>query len=423
MKTENAITIRFEGLKAELSVLRMNGANDIQDTDDDDAETESDEEEIYKYRIQVHKYGDVEMKYADTVEFGNEEREMNEADNAKIETAKEDKGDDEPASKKVATTQENQETITPVTLKEMPLQSPSILTIPISVISGPKILSPIPEIPIDTPVTTTLPPPPLRVEELEKDVSTLKKIYHSAEALASFKSQVSTVIDNYLGSKLGDALQKVLQRHTADLIQQYSVKLALETSKILTPTIDLEQESKKSVLEIHKIKKEQVEAQDAQTFNRNLTNHALYHALMEALIEDENAMDKGVVDTIKHHKRQHDDDEDDDDDPSARLNQGKKTKRRRNKESEYSKKPSITKKTSKGKAPTIGAKTGKSVTTKESFKESIVEVVMDDIENTTNEEVVNDVDQPQDDAAPYINKPSRDTWFTQPSRPPTPNLE
>ncbi|GJS59232.1 hypothetical protein Tco_0654016 [Tanacetum coccineum] len=54
-----------------------------------------------------------------------------------------------------------------------------------------------------------------------------------------------------------------------------------------------------------------------KSFNRNLTNHRLYHALMEALIEDENAMDKGVADTVKDYKRKHDDDED----PSAGPNQ------------------------------------------------------------------------------------------------------
>ncbi|GKA14094.1 hypothetical protein Tco_0693740 [Tanacetum coccineum] len=69
---------------------------------------------------------------------------------------------------------------------------------------------------------------------------------------------------------------------------------------------------------------------------------------MEALIEDENAMDKGVADTIKDHKRKHDDNEDDDDeDPSAGPNQGTKTKRRRTKESESSQKPSTTKETPK----------------------------------------------------------------------------
>ncbi|GJW29637.1 hypothetical protein Tco_0046512, partial [Tanacetum coccineum] len=77
--------------------------------------------------------------------------------------------------------------------------------------------------------------------------------------------------------------------------------------------------------------------------NRNPANYRLYHALMEALIEDENAMDKEVADTVKDHKRKHDDnDEDDDDDdegPPARSNQGKSTKRRRTRESESAKNP------------------------------------------------------------------------------------
>ncbi|GJU58743.1 hypothetical protein Tco_1236509 [Tanacetum coccineum] len=67
--------------------------------------------------------------------------------------------------------------------------------------------------------------------------------------------------------------------------------------------------------------------------NRNTTNYHLYHALMEALIADEDAMDKEVKDKVKDHKRKHDsdDDEDDDDDegPSAGSNQGRSTKRRR----------------------------------------------------------------------------------------------
>nr|GEU39219.1 hypothetical protein [Tanacetum cinerariifolium] len=59
---------------------------------------------------------------------------------------------------------------------------------------------------------------------------------------------------------------------------------------------------------------------------------------MEALIKDENAMDRGVADTVQDHKRKHDDDEDDDDEePPARPNQGKNTKRRITKESESSK--------------------------------------------------------------------------------------
>ncbi|GJW40174.1 hypothetical protein Tco_0066019 [Tanacetum coccineum] len=124
-----------------------------------------------------------------------------------------------------------------------------------------------------------------------------------------------------------------------------------------------------------------------KSFNRNPTNHALYHALIEVLIEDENAMYKGVADTVKNHKRQHDDD---DDDPSAGPNQGKKTKRRRTKESKSSKKPSITKETSKGKAPSKSSKTSKSATTKELIEEPTTEVEMDDAFNTIAEDVVHD---------------------------------
>ncbi|GJT11861.1 hypothetical protein Tco_0858903 [Tanacetum coccineum] len=133
-----------------------------------------------------------------------------------------------------------------------------------------------------------------------------------------------------------------------------------------------------------------------KSFNRNPANHRLYHALMEALIEDENAMDKGVADTVKDHKRKHDDDDNDDDDnddedPPSRPNQGKMTKRIRTKESVSSKKPSATKETPKGKAPSKGSKTGKSAFAKEPVEEPIAEVVMDDV----GEHVVRDDNQPQ----------------------------
>nr|GEX33676.1 hypothetical protein [Tanacetum cinerariifolium] len=240
---------------------------------------------------------------------------------------------------------------------------------------------------------------------------------------------------------------KVLQRHTAKLIRKYSVKPALEPSKIQTPTIELELKSKKSTLDIFKIKKEQTEKQkilkytikstdkaalkeydqkialyqtvnENKNFNRNSANHALYHALMEALIEDENAIDKGITDTVKNHKRQHDDD---DEDPSAGPNQGKKTKRRRIKESKSSMKPSTINETSRGRAPTKSSKTCKSATVQELIEEPIAEVEIDDLETTANEDVINDNDHPQDYVELKTNKPSRDNRFKQPPRPPTPD--
>ncbi|GJZ52105.1 hypothetical protein Tco_0606620 [Tanacetum coccineum] len=120
-----------------------------------------------------------------------------------------------------------------------------------------------------------------------------------------------------------------------------------------------------------------------KSFNQNPANHRLYHALMEALIEDENAMDKGVADIVQDHKRKHDDDED----PLAGPNQG--------------------------------SKTGKSASAKEPVEEPIAEVVMNDV----GDDVVRDDDQPQDASEPKTAKTPNPEWFTQPPRPPTPDPE
>nr|GEY29641.1 hypothetical protein [Tanacetum cinerariifolium] len=111
-----------------------------------------------------------------------------------------------------------------------------------------------------------------------------------------------------------------------------------------------------------------------KSFNKNPTNHRLYHALIEALIKDENAMDKRVTDIVKDHKRKHVDDED----PPAGPNQ----------------------ETPKGKAPTKGSKTGKSAAAKEPVEEPIAEVIMDD----AGDDVVRDDDQPQAASKPNTSK-------------------
>ncbi|GJU33768.1 hypothetical protein Tco_1182122 [Tanacetum coccineum] len=57
-------------------------------------------------------------------------------------------------------------------------------------------------------------------------MSEVKKTDHSADVLASIKSQVPTVVNEYLGTKLDDSLLKILERHTADLIEKNPVLLA-----------------------------------------------------------------------------------------------------------------------------------------------------------------------------------------------------
>ncbi|GJX33363.1 hypothetical protein Tco_0243218, partial [Tanacetum coccineum] len=124
-------------------------------------------------------------------------------------------------------------------------------------------------------------------------------------------------VDKYLGTKLDDALLKILERHTADLIEKYCVLPGPES----TDKVALEEFDLKSVLFKH--------MQKNKTANRNPANYHLYHALMKALIADEDAMDKEVKDKVQDHKRKHDSDDDNDEGPSAGSNQGKLTKRRR----------------------------------------------------------------------------------------------
>ncbi|GJS80241.1 hypothetical protein Tco_0730122 [Tanacetum coccineum] len=155
----------------------------------------------------------------------------------------------------------------------------------------------------------------LRVARLEQEMSEVKKTDLSADVLASIRSQVPTAVDNYLGTKLDDALLKVLERHTADLLKKYSVLPGPESVR--------NQESRKSPKEIIKAKKEQGEEKQDSTY----TIRSLMKLIMRLLIADDERHDKEVADKVKDHKRKLDSDDDDEDDddrccsPSAGSNQ------------------------------------------------------------------------------------------------------
>ncbi|GJZ58557.1 hypothetical protein Tco_0614051 [Tanacetum coccineum] len=83
-------------------------------------------------------------------------------------------------------------------------------------------------------------------------------LYFSAGT--SNSSAVPTVVDKYLGTQLDDALLKILERHTADLIEKYSVLPGPESIK--------NQESEKSPKEIIIIKREQ--GKEKQDFNYSI---------------------------------------------------------------------------------------------------------------------------------------------------------
>ncbi|GKB66539.1 hypothetical protein Tco_0927951 [Tanacetum coccineum] len=151
----------------------------------------------------------------------------------------------------------------------------------------------------------------LRVTKIEQDMSEVQKTDHSTAVLAFIQSQVPTVVEK-IKREQGEKKPEPM----------YTIK---STDKVALEEFDL----KGALFNImHKNK----------SANRNLTNYRLYHALMEALIKDENAMDKEVADKVKDHKRKRDSDDDEDDDdegPLAGSNQGESTKKRRHESSTF----------------------------------------------------------------------------------------
>ncbi|GJY70319.1 hypothetical protein Tco_0474022 [Tanacetum coccineum] len=248
------------------------------DAKDDNEETESDFEDIYKYRINVRKNADIEMKDAEKTTDITKETTEQPLTSSSLSVPS-DYGN------QFLNLSHNEETYEQPPFLQQTTPNPTTIPTPPINTEAPTITTAIPEI---TPFIALQ----LRVAKLEQDMSEVKKIDHSAAAL---------------------------ERHTADLVEKYSVLPTPESSK--------KQESEKSPKEIIRIKREQEEKKQEPTYtikstdkaaleefdlksalfksmhknksaNRNPANYRLYHALMEALIEDENAIDKEVADTI-----------------------------------------------------------------------------------------------------------------------------
>ncbi|GKB49189.1 hypothetical protein Tco_0899942 [Tanacetum coccineum] len=243
-------------------------------------------------------------------------------------------------------------------------------------------------------------------------------------------SEVPTIIKDCLGTSLDDTLHKVIQRHTTKLIKEHSVP---------ADVIEVPQQQhkpQKSVVEIRKIKMEQAGKQQetkhtitssdtaelqefdqkrtlfetmtkTKSFNKNTKQKALYHALMESILEDEDAMDKGVTDRLKKRKP---DDADKDEGPPAGLDQRLKRKKT-GKYTKPSKKAKSTG-TSKGTTESQPKYTGKSAQAEETvFEAGDTQVPQDLIE------YIGNTDEP-----PVIKADPKD-WFKKPKRPPTPDPE
>ncbi|GKE02862.1 putative reverse transcriptase domain-containing protein, partial [Tanacetum coccineum] len=126
---------------------------------------------------------------------------------------------------------------------------------------------------------------------------------------------------DYLRTSLDDTLHKVIQRHTAELIKEHSVPADV----VKVP--QQQQKPQKSAADICKIKMEQAGKLQETKYtitSSAMTHKALYHALIESILEDEDAMDKGVADRLKKRKP---DDADKDEGPPAGPDQRLKRKK------------------------------------------------------------------------------------------------
>ncbi|GJY89894.1 retrovirus-related pol polyprotein from transposon TNT 1-94 [Tanacetum coccineum] len=225
-------------------------------------------------------------------------------------------------------TEDDQEKTNVVDETKIDMSTP-LVTAFIVDISSPKLSSQVTTPPINTEattITTTLPKITpfialqLRVAKLELDMSEVKKTDHSAAVFASIESQVLTVVDNKRQESEKSPTEIIRVKREQEEQRPKSTYTIKATDTATLKEFDLKAALFKTMNE-------------NKSANRNTANYHLYHALMEALIEDENSMDREVADKVKDHKRKHDSDDDEDDDdnegPSAGSNQGKSTKRRR----------------------------------------------------------------------------------------------
>ncbi|GKE39512.1 hypothetical protein Tco_1462917 [Tanacetum coccineum] len=123
---------------------------------------------------------------------------------------------------------------------------------------------------------------------------------HSLAIRAAIKSKVPTVVKEYLGTSLDDTLHK----------QQKPQKSAANIHKIMTKQAGKQQETKYTITssdttEIQEFNQKRTlfkTMTKTKSFNKNTKHKALYHALMESILEDEDGMDKGVADRLKKRK-------------------------------------------------------------------------------------------------------------------------
>ncbi|GJS97029.1 hypothetical protein Tco_0803997 [Tanacetum coccineum] len=321
---------------------------------------------------------------------------------------------------------------------EVPQTSP-LLTIPVSVIPEHDVINPpetvttasattisflltslFPHLQQSTPILTPITTKATTSTTVVPDSETLTALHQSIADLEKDVKELKDV-DNSI---------KVIQRNFADIVKEHSVPTEiverLRQQYVPQKSIEDIKEIKMEHARKQQVPKETITSSDtialeefnqkttlfktmtkSKSFNKSPKQRALYHALIESILKDEDAMDEGVADKLKKRKP---DDADKDEGPSAGLDQGLK-RQKTSKDTEPSKKAKLTK-SSKGISKSHPKSTGKSAQAEETVFEA------GDTQGPQNlREDTGNTDEP-----PVVNVDPKN-WFKKPERPPTPDSD
>ncbi|GJU29246.1 hypothetical protein Tco_1172835 [Tanacetum coccineum] len=359
---------------------------------DDDEETN---DELVHADEQVNDDEDEEMTKAEDADTGNTDEEI--TDTAKVQAEKTEVEKDDIKKAELPPTSSSLSASSVFGNQFLNVSSNTSLIV--YVISEPSVLTPIPETPSVAPATALLPP------LIVSSISHLKEADNITTLCASLRSKIPSAVNAYLGSNLGDALEKVknqlpkfLRKAVSDfatLVIQIMVKNALENTTLLVAQSSSQARSSLKVAEsLSKYKLKTILFDKIDKILSYLTNDKhqdLFDVLLNSiLLVDAVARAQADLEKVLR-KRDHDDE-----DPSVGPNEGK--------------------------SPVKTSKSGKSMTAEELVEEPVFEMASDDIEQTV-DAVVNDADQLPDDLTQTKDKDPKKDWFKQTPRPPTPDQE
>nr|GEU29763.1 retrovirus-related Pol polyprotein from transposon TNT 1-94 [Tanacetum cinerariifolium] len=362
IKDSNAYKMFFGYSIGLIPSKKAKGSNDEEtnkdknedDDEDDVSEKQDDDEEYVKLYFDDHEVSKEGKTVAETEEeeTANYEHEEDDTKGDDQKSEEEPKGDDQATEAEVGVSD-----LVKIKEKSKFLQMNHVkVSVILETIQQPSSTPPAPPI-----LATKDPAAPVTVDSFlkkfhapEKDVQEVKHAEHSAAILNSIRSQVPSIVKDYLGTSLPDAFQKTVANEVKNKLSKILPKAV---SDFATPVIQ------STIMESH----EKTPVVSAKSSSQTQSFYAIAESLAEFKLK------KILMKKIKKSQSYQTADKlrkDKDKDPSVRPNQGKESKKRRTrKEFAWLKKSSTPKEPTKGKPQSKSSKTSKFASADQSIKE------------------------------------------------------